>query len=78
MAGRKVLLEIVRPMASPFDLNEAAFISPAEASRQTFQAAEGIAGPGVEIEEASVPVPMLQPGRTTPHQHYDQCCYFPP
>ncbi len=69
MAGRKVLLEIVRPMASPFDLNEAAFSSPAEASRQTFLAAEGIAGPGVEIEEASVPVPMLiAPDGTVPTQ----------
>lgn len=59
MAGRKVLLEIARPLASPFDLNEAAFSSPAEASRQVLQAAEGIAGAGVQIEEAAVPVPML-------------------
>jgi subtilisin family serine protease len=54
-----VLLEVLTPVASPFDLHETAIESPAEAERQIELALSAIGAEGISVETTIAPVPMF-------------------
>jgi serine protease AprX len=60
MAKSKVLIEIVRPVEAPFEMQAAAAASPQEAESQARSALSAIGVPaGLELDAEMAPVPML-------------------